>query len=100
LSDSHGCSQVTPNIGITSTRVIDRSAGTHGAIYVVAMSGSKAVLHAYDATDLAHEIYNSSQAANNRDQFGAGNKFITPTIADGKVFVGTQNSVAVFGLLQ
>lgn len=59
-----------------------------------------AVLHAYDATNLAHELYNSSQAANNRDQFGAGNKFITPTIADGKVFVGTQNSVAVFGLLQ
>ena len=59
-----------------------------------------AVLHAYDATNLAHELYNSSQAANNRDHFGAGNKFITPTIADGKVFVGTQNSVAVFGLLQ
>ena len=59
-----------------------------------------AVLHAYDAGNLAHELYNSTQAANNRDQFGAGNKFITPTIADGKVFVGTQNSVAVFGLLQ
>ena len=61
---------------------------------------SPAVLHAYDASNLAHELYNSNQAANNRDQFGAGNKFITPTIADGKVFVGTQNSVAVFGLLQ
>ena len=59
-----------------------------------------AVLHAYDATNLAHELYSSNRAANNRDQFGAGNKFITPTIADGKVFVGTQNSVAVFGLLQ
>jgi hypothetical protein len=58
------------------------------------------VLHAYDATNLTHEIYNSTQAASNRDQFGVGNKFITPTIADGKVFVGTQNSVAVFGLLQ
>jgi outer membrane protein assembly factor BamB len=39
------------------------------------------------------------QAANGRDQFGAGNKFITPVIADGKVFVGTQNGLAVFGLL-
>ena len=58
-----------------------------------------AVLHAYDATNLAHELYNSNQAANGRDQFGAGNKFITPSIADGKVFVGTTNSVAVFGLL-
>jgi outer membrane protein assembly factor BamB len=60
---------------------------------------SPAVLHAYDASNLAHELYNSSQAAGGRDRFGAGNKFITPTIADGKVFVGTTNGVAVFGLL-
>jgi outer membrane protein assembly factor BamB len=60
---------------------------------------SPAVLHAYDAANLAHELYNSSQAANGRDQLGAGNKFITPMIADGKVFVGTQSGVAVFGLL-
>ena len=58
-----------------------------------------AVLHAYDAANLAHELYNSSQAANGRDQLGAGNKFITPMIADGKVFVGTQSGVAVFGML-
>jgi hypothetical protein len=36
---------------------------------------------------------------NGRDQFGAGNKFITPMIADGQVFVGTTNAVAIFGLL-
>ncbi len=59
-----------------------------------------AVLHAYDATNLAHELYNSNQAAANRDQFGTGNKYITPTVADGKVFVGTTNAVAVFGLLK
>jgi len=62
------------------------------------VENSGAVLHAYDATTL-NELYNSNQAANNRDNFGAGNKFITPTIVNGKVFVGTQNSVAVFGLL-
>ena len=50
-------------------------------------------------TNLATELYNSNQAASNRDQFGAGNKFITPMIANGKVYVGTTNSVAVFGLL-
>jgi hypothetical protein len=60
---------------------------------------SPAVLHAYDATNLAHELYNSNQAAANRDQFGAGNKYITPVVADGKVFVGTGTAVAVFGLL-
>jgi hypothetical protein len=56
-----------------------------------------AVLHAFDATNL-NEIYNSTQAGD-RDQFGGGNKFITPTIVNGKVFVGTPNAVAVFGLL-
>jgi hypothetical protein len=59
-----------------------------------------AVLHAYDAATLTHELYNSNQAANGRDHFGMGNKFITPTIADGKVFVGTTTTVAVFGLLR
>ena len=72
----------------------------NGIVWTHQNSSPQAVLHAYDASNLAHELYNSGQAANNRDQFGAGNKFITPTIADGKVFVGTQKSVAVFGLLQ
>jgi hypothetical protein len=56
-------------------------------------------LHAYDAANLATEIYNSNQAAGGRDQFGPGNKFITPIVADGKVFVGGTGGVAVFGLL-
>ena len=41
------------------------------------------------------ELYNSGT----RDQFGNGNKFITPTIANGKVYVGTKNGVGVLGLL-
>ena len=47
--------------------------------------------------NLARELYNSNQAGDGRDQFGNGNKFITAAVADGKVFVGTTNSVAVFG---
>ena len=74
--------------------------GTANGIVWAHENTSPAVLHAYDATNLAHELYNSNEAANNRDRLGAGNKFITPTIADGKVFVGTQNSLAIFGLLQ
>jgi hypothetical protein len=73
--------------------------GSSGGIVWAHENTSPAVLHAYDATNLAREIYNSNQAAGNRDQFGAGNKYITPTVADGKVFVGTTNAVAVFGLL-
>jgi outer membrane protein assembly factor BamB len=57
-----------------------------------------AVLHAYETLTL-NELYNSNQASGDRDQFGAGVKFMTPTVANGKVFVGTSNGVAVFGLL-
>ena len=56
------------------------------------------VLHAYDAANLGHELYNSSQAANGRDSF-ADNKFITPVLANGKVYVGTPTGVVIFGLL-
>jgi outer membrane protein assembly factor BamB len=73
--------------------------GTANAIVWAHENSNPAVLHAYDAANLAHELYNSNQAAGSRDQFGAGNKFITPTVADGKVFVGTTSGVAVFGLL-
>src|SRR5947207_1292187 len=73
--------------------------GASNGIVWAHQNTNPAVLYAFDAGNLGHELYDSSQAANGRDQFGAGNKFITPTIADGKVFVGTQTGVAVFGLL-
>ena len=73
--------------------------GTANAIVWAAENSNPAVLHAYAATNLAIELYNSRQAANGRDNFGAGNKFITPTIADGQVYVGTTTGVGVFGLL-
>jgi len=73
--------------------------GRTNAILWAAENTSPAVLHAYDATNLSTELYNSNQAANGRDQFGTGNKFIVPTIANGKVYVGTTNGVGVFGLL-
>lgn len=73
--------------------------GIWNGILWAAENSNPAVLHAYDAGNLNRELYNSSQAANGRDQFGAGNKYITPTIADGKVFVASQDRVAEFGLL-
>jgi len=81
-----------------TTPSISASGSTNGIVWAVE-NKSPAVLHAYDATNLATELYNSTQAANGRDSFGSGNKFITPTIVNGRVYVGTQTGVAVFGLL-
>jgi outer membrane protein assembly factor BamB len=58
------------------------------------ISGTPAVLRAYDATNLAHELYQSAD----RGLGGAGVKFTTPTIAHGMVYFGTQNSLEVYGL--
>jgi hypothetical protein len=77
------------------------SAGNESGIvwaYENAPSGD-AVLHAYNALDLTEELYNTTQAPNKRDAFGLANKFIVPTICNGKVFVATTDSVGVFGLL-
>lgn len=73
--------------------------GTGNGIVWAVENSNPAVLHAYDAGNLATELYNSNQASNGRDQFGAGNKFITPTVINGKVYVGTTAGVGVFGLL-
>lgn len=88
-ANSFGYPGATPSISAN---------GTSGGIVWAVENGSPAVLHAYNATNL-NEIYNSNQATGGRDQFGDGNKFMTPTIVNGKVFVGTPNGVAVFGLL-
>jgi len=73
--------------------------GTSSAIVWAAENNTFAVLHAYDAGNLSTELYNSNQAANGRDHFGEGNKFIVPTVVNGKVYVGTTTGLAVFGLL-
>ncbi|WP_244197580.1 PQQ-binding-like beta-propeller repeat protein [Caballeronia ptereochthonis] len=81
-----------------ATPAISANGATNGIVWA-AENGNVGALHAYDAANLGRELYNSNQSGT-RDQWGAGNKFITPMIANGKVFVGTRTGVAVFGLLQ
>ena len=80
-----------------ATPSVSANGASNGIVWAVENS-SPAVLHAFDAGTL-NELYNSNQAASGRDHSGNGNKFMVPTIVNGKVFVGTPNGVAVFGLL-
>lgn len=96
---SQPSSQTSTQFGYPGTSPVVSANGSSNAIVWAYENAGTAVLHAYSAGNLATELYNSNQAANGRDHFGAGNKFIVPTVADGKVFVATTNSVAVFGLL-
>jgi hypothetical protein len=83
-----------------TTPGISANGSQDGIVWAVESNLTKpGVLHAFDAANLGHELYNSGQAANGRDSFGNGNKFITPMIANGKVYIGTPTGVAVFGLL-
>ena len=91
--------QTANSFGYPGTTPSVTANGTSNGILWAVENGGTAVLHAYDATTL-NELYNSNQASGVRDQFGAGNKFITPMIVNGKVFVGTTNGVAVFGILR
>src|SRR5208282_1323811 len=76
-----------------ATPSISANGSSNGIVWAVENS-SPAVLHAFNASNL-NEIYNSNQASGSRDQFGNGNKYMVPTIVNGKVFVGTPNGVAV-----
>jgi hypothetical protein len=81
-----------------TTPGISASGSANGIVWAIENT-NPAVLHAYDAGNLSNELYNSNHAPNGRDVFGTGNKFVTPTIVNGHVYVGTTSGVAQFGTL-
>jgi len=82
---------VTPSVSANGTK--------NGIVWAIArVKNSPAVLHAFLASNLANHLYGSSQAGN-RDIAGTSNKFVVPTVINGKVYVGTQTELDVYGLL-
>jgi hypothetical protein len=86
-----------------ATPSISADGANNGIVWAIESSGYRnnrpAVLHAYDAANLA-ELYNSNdtQANGSNDQAPLAVKFTVPTIAYGKVFVGGQYALSVYGL--
>jgi hypothetical protein len=83
--------------------VVSSNGGGGGIVWVLDTSGADstpatpAVLRAYDAANLARELYNSALKA--QDAAGPAVRLAVPTVANGKVYVGTQNELSVYGLL-
>jgi len=91
-----------------ATVSVSSNGNSHGIVWAIDTSQygppsqlgtGPAVLHAYDATNLGRELWNSAQAAANRDQAGNAVKFTVPTIANGKVYLGSASEIDVYGLL-
>jgi hypothetical protein len=106
---ANGLMSATPAAMSTQALASDRSAepvvsangASNGIVWVIATdtlySSNPAVLHAYSASNVGTELYNSNQAGT-RDQPGLVIKFSTPTVANGKVYVCTQGRLDVYGL--
>ncbi len=91
-----------------ATLQISANGATNGILWALERVGTDqtgvgtvgpGVLHAFDATNLATELYNSNQAAGGRDTLDNSAKWAAPLIANGKVFVATNGQLTVFGLL-
>ncbi len=83
----------TAKMGGGGHALITANGNSNGILWFI--NGSP--LYALNATTLS-TLYTSSQAANSRDKLPPVAHFATPIAADGKVFVGTQNSLVVYGL--
>jgi hypothetical protein len=97
-SNTNGYPGATPSISanVTSNGIVWTTELINNAF---PQASTNAILHAYAATNLGVELYNSTQAANNLDGLGAGQKFNPPMIASSRVYAASTNSVAVYGLL-
>ena len=106
LASSPSASQSQETLGAHGATPVISSNGTmNGILWLIDSSGAlatpntPAILRAYDPNNLSNEIYNSATNSS-RDVAGPAVKFTVPTVANGRVYVGTQTELDVYGLLQ
>lgn len=80
--------------------VVSANESSDGIVWALQTNGSgqPAVLHAYSAADVSTRLYTSDENPG-RDSPGPAVKFSVPTVANGRVYVGSQYQVSIFGLL-
>jgi hypothetical protein len=87
-----------------STPSVSANGTKNAIVWALDNSGYKtiepAILHAYDATDLTNELYASPSSKLDANAAGLAVKFTVPAVANGRVFVGGQKAVTVYGLLK
>ena len=86
-----------------ATPTVSSNGSANGIVWVVETrtwngSDRPAVLHAYDASNVARELYSSELNAS-RDRAGVALRFAIPTVAAGRVYIGAKGEVDVYGLL-
>ncbi len=86
----------------SATPVVSANGVNDGIVWVASSKGwnspgRTAVLHACDASNVAHELYNSNLNAA-RDKAGYALRFNIPMIANGHVYLGARGEVDVYGL--
>ena len=81
------------------TPSISANGSSHGILWAIKHSATAAILYAFDATNLANQLYASNQAAKGRDTLNGVANFIPPTVANGKVYMGGTAALTVYGLL-
>jgi len=79
-----------------STPSISSQGTSNGIVWATEKGTGPSVLHAYDATNVGTELWNSANSS--ADQAGQAVKFTVPTVANGKVYVGTVGEISVYGL--
>ncbi len=89
-------SQSTDSIGSLDGTISISANGTNNGLVWLIDRGSS-TLKAYDANNLANQVWTSANAANGRDSLGSAVKFSVPTIADGHVFCGTAATLVSYG---